>query len=58
MTQSEGTPLHAAQERARRRAEVFGEVLPEATTDDADAGPEHLAGSEDWLHSNVPPHHA
>lgn len=47
-------------ERRRRRARVFGEVLPDGTTDetaahwgDGDEGPR----SEEWLRGEVPPHH-
>ena len=41
--------------RRRRRAEVFGEVLPDATTDDR---PETGEGrSDDWWRGQVPPHH-
>ncbi len=48
-------------ERARRRARVFGEVLPE-TTDRGPSGEDDEAGNgeargEDWLRANVPPHH-
>lgn len=48
-----------AAERARRRAEVFGEVLPEATQDDRPPGPTDEDGDadEEWLRANVPPHH-
>jgi hypothetical protein len=48
-----------AAERRRRRARVFGEVLPEGTTDDRDdtsPGPAG-AGSDDWWRGQVPPHH-
>ena len=55
--------LTAEQREARRRrlAEVFGDVLPEQTSDDAaepgargdgDADP-----GEEWLRRQVPPHH-
>ena len=48
-----------AAELARRRAEVFGEVLPEATQDDRP--PDSTDGDgdpgEEWLRTNVPPHH-
>ena len=48
-----------AESRRRRRELVFGEVLPETTSDERDHGaPE--AGQHDndeWLRSNVPPHH-
>jgi hypothetical protein len=41
--------------RRRRLAEVFGDVLPEATSDDF---PEPAAGAgERWYTENRPPHH-
>ncbi|HET6563393.1 MAG TPA: hypothetical protein VFG72_16090 [Marmoricola sp.] len=45
-------------QRRRRRAEVFGDVLPESTRDDRDPeeGPRDAAVDE-WLRRNVPPHH-
>ena len=55
-------PLTEA-ERARRRARVFGEVLPETTGDERSTsegaeGAEGGAGGDDeWLRANVPPHH-
>ena len=48
--------------RRRRLAAVFGEVLPESTTDDREtdgrdpATPSSDAG-DDWLKAQVPPHH-
>ncbi len=47
-----------AQEAARRRrlAEVFGDVLPEQTSDDADPR-EGTDAAEEWLRRQVPPHH-
>ena len=50
------------EERRRRLAEIFGEVLPEQTSDDAgEAGAEERRtddqAQEDWLKSQVPPHH-
>ena len=44
----------------RRRAEVFGDVLPEQTRDDqasdrVDRSPDGSA--DEWLRSQVPPHH-
>jgi hypothetical protein len=50
-------------ERRRRLAEIFGEVLPEQTTDDTGAAAEgaerrsEQQAQEDWLKSQVPPHH-
>jgi hypothetical protein len=54
-----------AREEARRRrrlAEIFGDVIPEQTSDDADesAGPDRRTDDEvqeAWLRSQVPPHH-
>ena len=48
--------------RRRRRAAVFGEVLPDATSDErGDWGDRHAHGTEgsgdDWLRGQVPPHH-
>lgn len=46
------------EERRRRLAEVFGDVLPEQTRDDTDAEVGGRSGSnEDWLRRQVPPHH-
>ncbi len=51
------SPEEKRRARARRRAEVFGEVLPE-TTQDERAGDERGPGDgDDWLRANVPPHH-
>lgn len=42
--------------RKQRLAEVFGDVLPESTSDDRDQ--ERGSGtSEEWLKRQVPPHH-
>jgi hypothetical protein len=47
-----------ARRRARRRAEVFGEVLPESTRDDRDPqGPGNSTDRDAELKRNVPPHH-
>jgi hypothetical protein len=51
----------AEAERRRRRAEVFGDVLPESTRDDRDPDSAQERSSDvaadEWLRSNVPPHH-
>lgn len=47
----------AAEARRRRRAAVFGEVLPESTSDDREPGEGDAGGHEEWLRRNVPPHH-
>lgn len=48
-------------QRRKRLAEVFGDVLPETTTDERDADPDRRGGDESaadrWLKSQVPPHH-
>ena len=46
-------------QRRRRRERVFGEVLPDRTTDESDQGepPESGPGRDDWLRDQVPPHH-
>jgi hypothetical protein len=56
------TPRERAARR-RRMAEIFGEVIPEQSSDDtadtgdgADRRTEEKA-QEDWLKSQVPPHH-
>ncbi len=47
------------EERRRRLAEVFGEVLPETTSDERDPAPdaEDADRSEQWLLEQRPPHH-
>lgn len=45
----------AARQRRRRLAEVFGEVLPETTSDERAAAPE--GDRDDWYRENRPPHH-
>lgn len=55
---SENTEGDAADEARRRRrlAEVFGEVLPETTTDERSAE-EGGSDRESWYRENRPPHH-
>lgn len=53
-----GAPGTPEWERALRRAEVFGETLPETTSDERDEA--DARGSRDgdtWLREQVPPHH-
>ena len=55
-----GSSEDAEAERRRRRARIFGDVLPETTRDDrADAGEREPGGEtgDDWLRRQVPPHH-
>lgn len=44
-------------ERRRRLAAVFGDALPDTTSDEREpGGPDEDAG-EAWLKAQVPPHH-
>ncbi len=44
--------------RRKRRAKVFGEVLPESTSDErGDAWGDRDTDSDEWLRRQVPPHH-
>ena len=55
---SKDAPEETPEERRRRLDAVFGEVLPETTTDERDPGADDLPdASEDWLKAQVPPHH-
>ena len=44
-------------ERRRRLAAVFGDVLPESTSDDRDEKSADESGTDAWLRAQVPPHH-
>jgi hypothetical protein len=48
-------------QRRRRLAEVFGDVLPESTSDDRDDRAPEAASERErgdaWLREQVPPHH-
>jgi len=64
-TSDDATARERAKQEARRRrrmAEIFGDVIPEQTADDAgeDAGAGRRTdeqAQEDWLKRQVPPHH-
>jgi hypothetical protein len=43
-------------ERKRRLAAVFGDVLPDTTADEREEKSDG-SGSDEWLRSQVPPHH-
>ena len=44
--------------RRRRRAQVFGDVLPDGTRDErGDGWGDRESGSDEWLRGEVPPHH-
>ena len=54
------TQVLTAEEREMRRRrldEVFGDVLPEQTSDDAAEQQPETDGAEEWLRRQVPPHH-
>jgi hypothetical protein len=44
-------------ERRKRLAEVFGDALPETTSDEREDAPAEDRSSEQWLREQVPPHH-
>ena len=55
---SEQSPTPEEREKRRRRlAEVFGDVLPEQTSDDAAEPETRPDGNDEWLKRQVPPHH-
>jgi hypothetical protein len=64
-TPDDGSPARdeAEWQRQRRLAEVFGDVLPETTSDERDptateGGDTGDGDAQDrWLRSQVPPHH-
>lgn len=43
---------------AARLARIFGDTLPDTTSDERDDDPrERSESGDDWLRSQVPPHH-
>ena len=50
-------PKETAWQRKRRLAAIFGDVLPEGTSDDRDESSGGSGTSEEWLKRQVPPHH-
>jgi hypothetical protein len=57
VTGSESADARRAADRRRRLAEIFGEELPDQTSDDRDDPGERRADNDDWLRRQVPPHH-
>ncbi|WP_148613812.1 hypothetical protein [Nocardioides rubriscoriae] len=52
------TPAETPEQRKRRLAAVFGDVLPDTTSDERDPEtPDAGSASEAWLKAQVPPHH-
>jgi hypothetical protein len=58
VTDSEGSSGEKERARRRRLAEVFGDVLPETTSDEQTAAGTDDRGSERWYRENRPPHHS
>ncbi len=59
---TEGAPEgETAEQRRRRLAAIFGDVLPETTRDERGVGSGAPSSGEargdDWLREQVPPHH-
>jgi hypothetical protein len=52
-------PLLATRAVIDRRLldEIFGDVLPDTTSDEREPGGSDGAGSEEWYRANRPPHH-
>lgn len=61
MTSREQADRETARAEARRRARleaVFGDVLPETTSDERDSDVRREdSGTDAWLREQVPPHH-
>jgi hypothetical protein len=49
-------PVHSTVDR-RTLDEVFGQVLPETTSDERDERAGRSGTSDDWFYENRPPHH-
>ncbi len=56
--QSSDEPAETEWQRRRRLEAVFGDVLPETTSDERAPEPrDDEASSDAWLRAQVPPHH-
>jgi hypothetical protein len=52
------TVTHSAQPSRDAVNKIFGDALPESTTDDLEPNAERDADLHDrWLRDNIPPHH-
>ena len=56
MNEKPATP-EERERRRRRLADVFGDVLPEQTSDDVAEPETEPEGTDEWLRRQVPPHH-
>jgi hypothetical protein len=56
---SDAPASETAEQRRRRLAAVFGDVLPDTTSDERDpeAPPSGESAADTWLRAQVPPHH-
>lgn len=50
-------PAEPDWQRRRRLAEVFGEAVPDQTSDESDAREDRSGKGDDWYREQVPPHH-
>ncbi len=58
MSGPEQDDAHAAARRRARLAEVFGDALPDTTSDEREPdGAREEPASDAWLRAQVPPHH-
>jgi hypothetical protein len=58
MTETPDPTPETEWQRKRRLAAVFGDVLPDTTSDEREPGASSSAdASEEWLKAQVPPHH-
>ncbi|GAA3992553.1 hypothetical protein GCM10022247_09640 [Allokutzneria multivorans] len=46
-----------AEERRRKLDELFGDVLPETTSDERDPSERSDRAADTWYYENRPPHH-
>jgi hypothetical protein len=51
------TPAEPEWKRRRRLAAVFGDGVPEQTSDDTDPREDKAGKGDDWYRNEVPPHH-
>jgi len=58
VTRDRRTPAGESEwERRLRVAEVFGDVLPDTTSDEREPDPREDGATDAWLREQVPPHH-
>jgi hypothetical protein len=55
--EQESPQQETPEQRRRRLAAVFGDVLPETTSDEREPGETEGRSGDDWLRAQVPPHH-